>query len=165
MVITLRDGTETNDDAVLSRWLERDVELVRPTDEGATYENPLDIENDADWMSWQGPGGAFHDSGRSRVSIVGTGTLGDRDIRRFRTNVVIEGSGEDEMVGSRRRLGTADLDITKQIDRCVMVTRAQPGLERDLSVLKDLIRTRGNMLSIGATVASPGTVSVGDLLT
>ncbi len=165
VVISLPDGTETADDAALSSWLGKDVQLVRPSDEGATYENPMDVENDADWVSWQGPSGSFHDSGKSQLSIVGTDTLGDRDIRRFRTNVVVEGGGEDALVGSQVRLGSAEIDVIKQIDRCVMVTRPQPGLERDLSVLKDLIKTRNNLLSVGARVLSAGVVNVGDELT
>lgn len=165
VVITLPDGTETNDDDDLSRWLERDVTLARPSDRGATYENPMDVENDADWVSWQGPAGSFHDSTRSRVSIVGSDTLGDYDIRRFRTNVVVAGGGEDDLVGTHVRLGSALLDVTKRIDRCVMVTRPQPGLERDLGVLKDIVRRRENHLSVGALVIEPGIVAVGDQLT
>lgn len=166
-VLTLPDGTVVSSDdesvdAVLSEWLGRSVGLVRPGTEGATYENPMDVENDADWVQWQGPAWSFHDSTKSMVSIVGRNTLGDRDVRRFRTNVVIEGGGEDALVGSPATLGAAMVDITKQIDRCVMVTRPQPGLARDLEVLKSVIRDRNNLLSVGALVRRTGRVSVGD---
>jgi len=167
VVITLPDGAEvssadaTVDDA-LSSWLEREVTLIRPGTEGATYENPLDAENDADWMQWQGPAWSFHDSTKSMLSIVGSETLGEHDIRRFRTNVVVEGGGEDELVGSNATLGSALLSVTKSIDRCVMVTRPQPGLDRDLGVLKSVIRERQNLLSVGALVLSAGPVAVGD---
>ncbi len=164
VVITLPDGTETNDDSALTSWLGREVTLVRPTDEGATYENPLDVEHDADWVSWQGPAGSFHDSKRSQISLVGRDSLEGRDIRRFRSNVVVEGGGEDRFVGSQMKLGTALLDITKQIDRCVMVTRPQPGLERDLDVFRDLVKRRNNLLSVGALVIEAGTVSLDDEL-
>ncbi len=163
LVITLPDRTETASDAVLSAWLKREVQLVKPTGaEGATYENPMDVENEADWVSWQGPGWSFHDSRRSALSIVGTESLGPRDIRRFRTNVLVEGGGEDALVGHKVRLGGALLNITKQIDRCIMVSRAQPGIDRDLGVLKDIIRTRNNLFSVGALVVEGGTVAVGD---
>lgn len=169
VIITVPDGTEVSSadagvDAALSSWLERDVRLVRPGDDGATYENPMDIENEAEWMSWQGPSWSFHDSTKSMLSIVGADTLGDRDVRRFRTNVVVSGGDEDSLVGSTVQLGSATLDVTKQIDRCIMVTRPQPGLERDLDVLKRVIKERDNFLSVGALVAATGHAAVGDEL-
>lgn len=172
VLITLPDGTETSSadsavDAVLSGWLEREVTLMRPGTEGSTYENPMRfdtelVEDEADWVQWQGPAWSFHDSTKSMLSIVGSTTLGGHDVRRFRTNVVVEGGGEDALVGSTARLGDAVVEITKPIDRCVMVTRPQPGLERDLDVLKSVIRDRNNLLSVGALVRSVGSVAVGD---
>ncbi len=166
-LIRLPDGTDVSSedetvDAALSDWLGRAVTLVSPGTEGATYENPMDAENEADWITWQGPAWSFHDSTKTMVSIVGRETLGRRDIRRFRTNVVVEGGGEDAWVGSAATLGGAVLDITKHIDRCVMVTRPQPGLPRDLEVLRSVIRERNNQLSVGALVRQTGEVSVGD---
>jgi len=167
VVITLPDGVEVSSadagvDATLSTWLDREVHLTRPGDEGATYENPMDVENEADWISWKGPTWSFHDSTKSMVSIVGADTLGDRDIRRFRTNVVVSGGEEDALVGSAVLLGSAMLDVTKHIDRCIMVTRPQPGLDRDLDVLKRVIKERNNFLSVGALVTQGGSVAVGD---
>lgn len=166
VVITLPDGTEVGegDDATLSAWLQKEVELRSAGDEGGVYENPMNAEAETDWVSWQGPGGAWHDSSRSRVSIVSTGSLGDWDVRRFRSNVVVEGAGEDEFVGRSVRLGEVRLDVVKRIDRCVMVTRPQPGLERDLGVLRRVIAERDACLSIGCLVTSPGVVAVGDQL-
>lgn len=170
VVITLPDGVEVSSaeagvDAALSTWLDRQVHLVQPGDEGATYENPMDVENESDWISWKGPTWSFHDSAKSMVSIVGADTLDDRDVRRFRTNVVVSGGAEDALVGSTVALGSASLDIIKQIDRCIMVTRPQPGLDRDLDVLKRVIKERNNFLSIGGRVSATGTVAVGDELT
>ncbi len=155
--------------AAMSRWLGQEVELRRASDEGGTYEVPLDFENDADWVSWTGPGGAWHDSKWSRVSLVSDATLGDWDIRRFRTNIVVDGvervGGEDDFVGDHVRIGGvpgAELAVCKQIDRCVMVTRPQPGLDRDIDLLKHINAERASMLSIGALVVSTGQVAVGD---
>ena len=167
VVITLPDGrgevssADPDVDARLSDWLGRSVTLVRPGRQGATYENPMD-ENESDWIQWQGPAWSFHDSTKSMLSIVGRDTLGERDVRRFRTNVVIEGGGEDALIGSKATLGSSLLSVTKAIDRCVMVTRPQPGLERDLGVLRSIIRERQNLLSVGAMVLSAGPVAVGD---
>ena len=101
---------------------------VEPATPAATYENPLNVPDEDDWVTWQGPANAWHDSARSRVSLVSEATLRQWDIRRFRTNVVVTGEGEDDFVGSTIQLGSCVLDVTKRIDRCIMVTRPQPDL-------------------------------------
>ncbi|MFW5933449.1 MAG: MOSC domain-containing protein [Actinomycetota bacterium] len=162
--ITLPDGRPLETDEALSAWLGRPVRLARAGATGGTYENPMDAEHESDWVTWQGPGHAWHDSRRTRVSLVSTTTLGSWAPARFRVNVLLDGGGEDALVGSRVRLGTAELDIVKHIDRCVMVTRAQPGLEVDHEVLRAIHRERGGNLAVGALVAAPGRVAVGDAL-
>ncbi len=159
---TTAEGAELRTGADYAEWLDRPVTLARAGSEGGTYENPGDVENDADWMSWQGPSGAWHDSGRSRLSLVTTASLRHWDQRRFRANVILDGSGEDALVGTTVVLGTTRLEVVKQIARCVMVTRPQPGLERELAVFRSIQRELGGTLSVGATVDEPGTISVGD---
>jgi uncharacterized protein YcbX len=159
------DVAEGGASAALSLWLGQEVELRRAGDQGGTYEVPLDFENDTDWVSWTGPEGAWHDSKWSRVSLVSDVTLGDWDIRRFRTNIVVDGQGEDDFVGDHVRIGGesgAELAVSKQIHRCVMITRPQPGLERDIDLLKHINAERSSMLSVGALIATPGSVAVGD---
>lgn len=160
--ITGPDGRPLDSDAALSAWLGRPVRLARAGATGGTYENPLDAEHGSDWVTWQGPGHAWHDSGRTRVSLVSTATLGSWSPARFRANVLLDGGGEDALVGSQVTLGTAVLDVVKHIDRCVMVTRAQPGLEVDRDVLRDIHRERGGQLAVGALVTTPGRIAVGD---
>jgi uncharacterized protein YcbX len=167
--IVLPDGSTAADDATLSRWLGRRVELRASDDDDSPrrYENPNRIrdDHDDDWEPFHGARGAFHDSPRSRVSLVSTASLRDWDPRRFRANVVLEGDGEDELVGSTVQLGAVRLDVRKQISRCVMTTRPQPGgIERDLDVLRTINRERGGTICIGALVESPGTLAVGDEL-
>jgi uncharacterized protein YcbX len=125
---------------------------------------PLDFENDENWVSWQGPGGAWHDSKASRISLVSRDTLRDWDQRRFRANVILNGAGEDDLIGVHIDLGTTELDVRKAIDRCVIVTRPQPGLERDLDVLRTINAERSTSLSIGALVVTEGTISEGDAI-
>ncbi len=164
-VVVLPDGTETVDDGVLSDWLGRPVSLERAGDEGGTYETPLDVEHEEGaWSEWQGPGGAWHDSERSRVSLVSTDTLGSEDPRRFRANVLLDGGGEDELVGSTVALGSTRLAIVKGIRRCVVVTRPQPGLPRDLDVYRSVQQRAGQTLCVGALVVAAGTIVVGDEL-
>jgi len=170
VAMTLPDGSTISSadpecNAQLSTWLGRTVELRAAGEEGGTYENPMDFENDEDWVSWQGPGLAWHDSRYSRISLVSRDTLGDWDLRRFRTNVLLDGSGEDDLVGIHINLGSTELAVMKQIDRCVIVTRPQPGLERDLDVLKTINKERESLLSIGTLVVTEGTISEGDTIT
>jgi uncharacterized protein YcbX len=138
--ITLPDGSPALDDDALSAWLGRRVSLRAA--------------------------GAFHDSPRVRVSLVSTTTIGPWDRRRFRSNVLLDGEGEDALVGSRVALGDAVIDVGMHIERCVMTTRAQPGgIEHDPQVLRTVARERDARLAVGALVAQPGRVSVGDALT
>ncbi|ADB72856.1 MOSC domain-containing protein [Geodermatophilus obscurus] len=168
--VVLPDGTVTSDDAVLSDWLGRSVALRAAADAPGErlYENPNEVSaaGEYDWDAFPGARGAFHDSSRTRVSLVSTGTLGTWDRRRFRANVVLDGAGEDALIGQQVRLGGAELDVVKPVDRCVMVTRPQPGgIGRDNGVLKTIHRERDGCLAIGALVARTGTVAVGDELT
>jgi len=165
-VVTLESGAELSTSTDFSEWLDRPVTLASAAGaEGGTYEVPLDFENDAEWVSWQGPADAWHDSRVSRVSLVSTTTLGDWDVRRFRPNLVVDGAGEDGFVGTEIAVGGCRLAVGKQIDRCVIVTRPQPGLDRDLDVLRTINADRGSNLAIGALVAESGTIRVGDEVT
>jgi uncharacterized protein len=169
--VVLPDGTGTADDAVLSRWLGREVAL-RPAAAVAgapVYESPEDDDlddpagNTGGWHPWEGASDAFHDNPDFRVSLVSTGTTGTWDRRRFRANVLLDGAGEDALVGRRIRLGSAVLAVADGIERCVMVTRPQSGgIGRETAVLKTIHRERGGRLAVGAEVLTPGTVAVGD---
>ncbi|WP_369140230.1 MOSC domain-containing protein [Modestobacter versicolor] len=168
--VVLPDGTVTADDAVLSRWAGRPVTL-RPAAEvrgDRRYESPDDDEQEdaARWNPFAGADGAFHDNAGARVTLVSTGTLGGWDRRRFRANVVLAGAGEDALAGTRVRLGTAELDVVEGVPRCVMTTRPQAGgIGRDTGVLRTIHRERGGTLAVGALVARPGELAVGDVVT
>ncbi|HTL87084.1 MAG TPA: MOSC N-terminal beta barrel domain-containing protein [Acidimicrobiia bacterium] len=165
--ITLPDGSRAADDAALSSWLGRDVELVDAyaLDGGKTFECPSDLGTEQDWFEFTSAGTAFHDADIWRVSIISTGTIGEWDRRRFRMNVLVDSEGENNLAGAEITLGDTHLRVTGPILRCVMVTRPQPGgIERDLEVLKTINRDHGSCLAVGATVATPGTIRVGDPL-
>jgi uncharacterized protein len=167
--VVLPDGTVTADEAILSEWLGRRVELRAATEEGEapTYEAPTDdlAPDPAEWMQWEGAPGPFHDSPRIRLSLVSTGTLGTWDRRRFRANVVLDGEGEDELPGRGADLGEVRLQFGRGIGRCVMTTRPQAGgIARDTSVLKTIHRERDGLFAVRAAVLTAGTVRTGDVL-
>ena len=166
--ITLPDGSIATDDAALSTWLGRQVALRSITDEIVRrYENPADFEHESTgrWEPFDGSRGAFHDSQGATVSLVSSATIGGWALRRFRSNVLLDGADEDSFVGAQVVVGDALLDVGMRIGRCVMVTRPQPGdVQRDLDVLRVIYRERQGYLAVGATVARAGTVSIGDKL-
>ena len=160
----LPDGSSATDES-LSNWLDYEVRLVRAEPgASATYETPIDFENEhaQPWFRWQGPEGVFHDSTRTRVSLLSLEAIGVWDPRRFRANVIVDVGGEEALVGRRIRIGSVEADVVKQIDRCVMTTRPQPGIERDLEVLRTINRERAGNLAVGCLVTKPGTIALGD---
>jgi uncharacterized protein YcbX len=165
--ITLPDGSVAQDDDDLSRWLGRPVTL-KSNDEVTTrrYQNLEDFEDeDGQWEAFDGARGSFRDSQTSVVSLVSTGTLGEWEPRRFRANILLDGSGENDLVGDFVTLGGATLAVQKRLGRCVMVTRAQPGgIEKDLTVLRTVHREHDHTIAVGATVEQVGMVAVGDEL-
>lgn len=163
--ITLPDGREADDDAALSDWLGRSVTLRAADEPGSRrYENPADFEDErGGWEPFDGSRGAFHDTARATVSLLSLTTIGSWDRRRFRANVVLDGAGEDDLVGRQVAIGSARLDLRMRISRCVMVTRPQPdGIGKDLDVLRRIHRERGGDLAVGALVATAGRLAVGD---
>ncbi|MEL6892982.1 MAG: MOSC N-terminal beta barrel domain-containing protein [Actinomycetota bacterium] len=166
VVVRLPDGDETVDSADLSSWLGRDVELRRagPSDRG-TFEISLAEDERTDWVQWEGGDGSFHDSGRRRITIVSEASLREWDRRRFRLNLITDGDPTDEtaLFGQQVQVGECRIDMIKMVDRCVMVTRPQPGgVERDLSVLTTVNRELGGDLGVGGTIVTPGRIAVGD---
>ncbi len=164
IAVRLPDGTVTADDAVLSDWLARPVTLRSPRrDERGSYEIAEDDDDPtSDWIRWHGPKGVWHDSTRTRLSIIAESSLGGWDVRRFRPNIVVAGGDERTLVDSDVVIGSVRLRVMKELDRCVIVTRPQPGIERDRSVLAAVHRERDGNLGVGAVVRAPGRVAVGD---
>ena len=166
--VVLPDGRVAADDDALSAWLGKPVQLrsVEEVQE-RRYENPGDVETEAEasWGPFEGADGAFHDTQGATVTVLSTASMGVADRRRFRANVVVDGEGEDGLVGRLVRIGDATVSVSTPIARCVMVTRPQPGgIDLDREVLRRIHRERGGNLSVGGSVVDPGTVRVGDVL-
>ena len=127
--------------------------------------------------------GTFFDL--ARLHLLTTSTLdalraahpdGDFDVRRYRANVVVDGAGdgfvENEWLGRTVALGGSGAAMSVSIPtmRCVMTTMAQPGLDRDVSLLQTIARTNRQTIFGGewaccgvyGDVGGSGTVRVGD---
>ena len=168
----------THADDVLSMWLGRRVTLVHAETIGAGvgefFEDATD-DNSA-VVSWTMPPGRFVDA--LPLLILTTASLRQgRDLhpegawatRRFRPNIVVDVDGdgwvEDAWCGRTVRVGTAAVQPAVQCERCTMVTRPQPGLDRDLDVFKTLARHHGAKFGVWTSVQTPGVVRVGDEVT
>jgi uncharacterized protein YcbX len=121
------------------------------------------------------PVGTFFDA--APIHLVTTATLnrlrtfhpkGDFDVRRFRPNLVIDtpdtsaGFLENEWIGQTLRLGDGVLlRITGPCARCAMPTLQQPGLPKDVEILRTAVRHNSTHVGVYAVVIEPGTVAVG----
>ncbi len=90
------------------------------------------------------------------------------DVRRFRPNFVIEtaagltGLVENAWLGRSVRIGSLTVHCPLPTPRCVMTTLAQPGLEKDATVLRTIVRDADQNIGIYASITTPGQIKVGD---
>jgi uncharacterized protein YcbX len=103
------------------------------------------------------------------LATLGAGAPAGR--RRFRPNVLVEppagttGLVEAAWAGRSVRIGDAVLAVQMGTPRCSMTVQAQRELPKDPLVLRAVVRDAGQSLGVYATVATPGTVRVGDVVT
>ena len=172
VVITLPDGQACraqDADPILSEFLGRNVQVLGARNGDETL----------DWNSATGSGKEpleavlpqrLWDS--SPVHLLSTRCIAqlatthrhhDWSVRRFRPNVVVElaphESSEDEWQGEFA-LGSALCALRKPTARCVVTTRAQPGIEVDKAILQIVSAERDGDLGIYAYVQRPGIVAV-----
>ncbi|MDY6999580.1 MAG: MOSC domain-containing protein [Actinomycetota bacterium] len=95
------------------------------------------------------------------------------DVRRFRPNILVDiradgaepgGSGypEADWVGAVATLGGVTVRVTNPTIRCVVPTRAQPGLDLDRGLTRRLAEATDRFLGVYADVTTAGVVRVGD---
>lgn len=92
------------------------------------------------------------------------------DVRRFRPNFLISETSsanafpEQDWRGKSLRIGAAELQVTIECPRCVMVTHGQADLPKDPAVMRALVKEAGGNLGVYASVDRPGRVGVGDVV-
>ena len=182
--IELPEGVRTASDApdvdaLLSAWLDRPLRLHRALDdEQFTIHHHTDPEDETKTKDFSTPPGAYYDS-RSTVHLLSRSSLraasaayaeGQWDVRRFRPNIVVS-SGDDEAgfveeawVGGTVTLGAVPALVRKRTERCVITTRAQPGLDRDLQIYRSLKKSNHANLGIYLVPQAAGTIAVGEIV-
>ena len=178
--VALPDGTTVtgpgrDTDAALSTWLGSDVTLVSSTAvPPACAEFFADAtDDDSEPIEWTMPPGRFVDA--MPILLLTTASLrtaailhpdGRWDTRRFRPNVVVDVAGdgfmEDGWCHRPVRIGSVELVPRQPCIRCTMVTRPQPGLDRDLDVYRALACHHGGTFGVWSEVTRPGTMTVSD---
>lgn len=181
-------------DAALTAWLGHAVALRRPTPEvRARIEmDELDLAlgggDDVRELvvrgttSFETQPGSFFDS-RSPLHLVTRATLAQlaREhgasagaAARYRANLILDGGAAfDELawVGQVVRVGALPLWIRKRTERCVLITRAQPGLDEDRPLLRHVARAHAACVGVYAHARTgefgadlDGAVTVGQAL-
>jgi uncharacterized protein YcbX len=89
------------------------------------------------------------------------------DRRRFRANLYVEGFEPEEearWIGSRLRVGSAELEVVKRCERCVVITHDPDTTETSPALLRVLTKSSDANMGVYCRVVQPGTVAVGDFI-
>ncbi|HZO11651.1 MAG TPA: MOSC N-terminal beta barrel domain-containing protein [Polyangiaceae bacterium] len=179
-VVTLPDGRvlrglSPENDTAYCEWLGRTVSLVAAADVDAHraefFADPTD--DDSDTREWTMPAGRFVDAFAILVLTTASLRAGRReypqgawDARRFRPNLLVDASDEgwieDAWCGRVLRVGDVELEAREKCVRCTMVTRAQPGLERDVEIFRTLAKHHDAYAGVWCSVRKAGRVREGD---
>lgn len=106
---------------------------------------------------------------QASLATIGAEVGGDPlDVRRFRPNVLLAvddadgGLPESRWMGGHLTVGGAVLEVTMPTIRCVVPSRAQPGLDVDRRITKAVAGRAQRCLGSYCWVVTGGTVGIGD---
>jgi uncharacterized protein YcbX len=100
--------------------------------------------------------------------IAGFNRMASFDVRRFRPNILIDsepelsGYTENGWAGGELAIGEVRIAVTIPAMRCVMTTLEQPGLPKDASVLRTIVRDGGQNLGVYCNITRGGRIALGD---
>jgi uncharacterized protein YcbX len=129
----------------------------------------------AELFEFYTPPGTYFDA--FPVHVLTTGALAlmrrlnpeaEWDVRRFRPNILVDAvpaaaeQVELRWVGRRVRIGRFTVNGEMPTIRCAMPMHAQPGLPRDASILRTVVREADQCLGLYASVVDAGSVAVGE---
>jgi hypothetical protein len=159
------------------RWTAADVRRDLGIEAGermpdASY---LSLRQAASLARWATPPGTYVDFFPlhviSRASLEAMAELApgsDFDVRRFRPNILLETGApetdERDWCGARIDAPASAFRIEVPTVRCVVPTRAQPGLERDPQVMRTIAAHADRHLGVYSTVSREGPLAVGEEL-
>jgi uncharacterized protein YcbX len=109
-----------------------------------------------------------HVLSETSLATIGAEIGSDLDVRRFRPNVLLaldnpgEEFPESRWIGARLLLGEVVLDVTMPTIRCVVPSRAQPGLEVDRRITRAVAARAQRCLGVYCGVDDGGRARVGD---
>ena len=109
-----------------------------------------------------------HVMSTTSLSTIGAEIGDDVDVRRFRPNVLLaldnpdDGLPESQWSGAQLTIGGVALAVVMPTIRCVVPSRAQPGLEVDRRITKAVAGRAQRCLGAYCWVAAEGVVRVGD---
>ncbi len=165
-------------DKALSEWLGRPVKLLRAADHAASYEMNVDaVDDESPVIELACPPGTYFDAAAVHLLTSSSiRTMAQRrpdsrwDIHRFRPTLLVdtgdaEGFPEDAWIGSEVSVGGARLRVFAPTVRCRMTVHQQPGLPRDLEIVKGVNAEHEGNLGVYAIVVLPGRVAAGDAVT
>jgi uncharacterized protein YcbX len=94
---------------------------------------------------------------------------GPIDVRRFRPTILIEADAADRFeeanwIGEELRLGSLTLCVREETKRCGVTFLAQPGLDEDPEILRNILRHNKRHLGVYCTVEGEGVIRQGDAL-
>lgn len=109
-----------------------------------------------------------HVMSTNSLETIGAEIGEDVDVRRFRPNVLLsldnadDGLPESHWTGGQLSVGGVVLEVTMPTIRCVVPSRAQPGLEVDRRITKAVAGRAQRCLGVYCWVETDGVVRVGD---
>ena len=105
---------------------------------------------------------------KTSLATIGAEIGDELDVRRFRPNVLValdnpdDELPESQWVGGRLAIGGVVLDVAMPTIRCVVPSRAQPGLEVNRQITRAVAARAQRCLGVYCGVNSGGSVRVGD---